>query len=1282
MSRHELLPLQQLKWEVFESFCCELLTLLKPDFTFEHYGKQGDKQRGIDLIGRGEDGSLRVAQCKKVDRFAPADARAVVAAMAFQADKYLLLMSSEATTGVRDVILNTPYWELWDVRDISRRARRLPPETAQQLVENYFGLAWCEVFLGHMGSAGLLTPEEYFARLLDETQLFHQAWPLMGQEKLLDELDGLLGGTYDAALLCGRGGIGKTKLLYEWSKRARSCTPETHILFFEPHLVENGALATGLPAGPCVLVVDDAHAAGNLDPLLALVHSRPRLKVLLTCRPQADGELRSRLYRADFDLRKTLHLEVPQLSEAEVLALAQQGLGEERSHLAGRLAAITVDSPLATVVGARLISERGLDPRLLSSDKDFKAQLFRRFEEIILGEVSARVEPRFCRQLLQLLSALSPFDLEDAFLPKQAWEFLGADEETFRKALDALVEAGALLRTGNHLRITPDLLSEHLFQEACVTLGQSTGYAEKVFEQFAGICPETLASNLAVLGWRLRETREEPPGFLKGPWGRTKHILQTGANHDRRFALRLVIAAAYHEPRRALECVEALLHALYAQRTETTQPLPPEIQEQAFTVLWLVLEASEPPVAHRCLDLMWQVGRDDPRPLGWEQMTDHGVVVLSRIARYHPHKSDARYGLVLDAFERWLEEPDALEHPHTPLPILDALLRKQINLVLKEGDRGMSESFFADAAQMGSIRGRALALVGRCARAGSPRAVQAAADCLGQALRHPRSMHAEDPQGTGQWIPEQLQIIELLEQLASELPEPLCHQLLVNALYPAIIEKMEPRVFARALAFISSVPDVFELRLVRALKHNSLVDSRLDTVDEVSVRWPPTKDLLPGIEKEFRERFPDPAAGYAHLQERISTIAQFKRGSASPGDFLKTIAQANPLYAQCFCEHALAQESTSLDDFLPGMLGVLREQSFRWFLPTLRRLVASGAPRLRDLAARSYASVGMAAMASNEVLKLEDEELRTLRMLIADEQLETRSAAVFWLYVLEPARDSWLVEALAELDIKADTALASNLCRVLKTLHARNGIPPEHLDMFLSKLLPIRSLPLGSIQQFLADVSAGRAAPQVFEFVLSRIQHLETGTPADFEPFPQERDPDFPRLLGSDEHATSHLQAVLAKYPGATVAQRRWLAMLFNALSSDCGSSESIALLQEQARTGDASTLDAVASVLSHAPVDFVLDKFELTRRLVERSSTLGETCARDFMHRLLRRAALGAREGDGRTSVPQGEQRLERALRCRIGLPLGSRAYPFYARLCEKLEELQPPRNWPSRAS
>jgi hypothetical protein len=1272
--RPELLPLKDLRsWESFESFCCDLLNHIHPERPFAHYGKRGDTQHGIDLLGRGQDGSHWVAQCKKYEHFTSRHAKEALEAMSFKADRYLLLISDEATAGVRDVIHEVPSWELWDVRDISRQVRDLPLHKARKLVEHHFGPDWRKHFLGLSGDSDLLSPSDYFARQLDTQRLFHQAWTLVGRENLLEALDDLLLPTHEAALLSGRGGIGKTKLLYEWSRKTTERSPETRIFFIDAQRPLSREAFDELPAGACILVVDDAHSAQDLSTLLAIARKCPQLKLLLSCRPQALDELRSRLSRADFDLRRTMLLEVPPLSKGDVLTLARQGLGEGSAHLAEELAAISADSPLVTVVGARLVSEQGFAPRLLSGNADFQQLLLRRFEEIIVGKVSSRVERRLCQRLLELLSVLSPFDPEDAFLPQQAWEFLRLDEETFRDAVDALVEAGALLRTGNHLRVTPDLLAEHLLEKACIDSGRSTGYAEKVFDQFAGLSPETLMRNLSALSWRLRETGEEPPGFLSGPWSKLKHILATGSNSDRRFILRLVVAAAYHEPQRALECVEQLFHTLYAQRVDASTPLPPELQKSAFTALWLVLEASDS-LASRCVDLLWQVGRDDPRKLDTYSMGDHGVGVLFQLARYSPEQPPNRYDFILDAIERWLEDPDVFDHVHTPFPLFEAILKKQINLSFHDGDEFDRKPFFADATQMGPVRRRALALVQRCVRSGRPRIVQEAADCLRRALRPPNTALDEDAQGPEQWIPEQLEIIQMLEQLATEYREPFYRCLLVNALYPAITEALDARVFERALAFISSVPDDFDLRLARVLSFDFLGDrvGSRDIPAEVSARWPSLRQILPDVVKAFHKRFPDPIAGHEFLQERLSFIAQVPRPSGSEGEFLEMLARLKPSYAQAFCEHVLAQEQTRLHRPLPEALRVLRQLTFPWFHATARKLMASGKPQLREFIARSYASAGMELSHPDKALEHQEEELHTLRELLQDEEPAIRNYTVFWLNALGPARDAWLVEVLSGFVVGEDGSLASNLCGVLNALHQRGGLPPEYVATFLRKLVPIRSFPPGSIQRFLKEQS-GRTPSQVFDLVLCRIQHLEDSPATGFQPFPLERSrPEFVLELAGNAHAASFLQAVLDRMPGASVTQRRWLALLFNALSSDCSSLLSLAFIQEQAHTADASTLDSLASVLSHASVDFILNQFELTCTLIERARALGEPCRRNLNDKLLNRAVRGLGEGDWHSSVPRGEERRERAVTLRNRLRLGSPAWPFYTQFSEELAEQQ----------
>lgn len=1272
LSRPELLPLKQLDWSAFEAFCCELLNLCRPALTFSNYGKRGDAQQGIDLLGKGENGTCWVAQCKQVDDFTAKHAEKAVKAMTFKADQYLLLISDEARANVRKVIHAEPNWELWDVRDISRRVRDLPQHKSKRLVEQYFGLSWCRDFLGLPGPSVLLTPEEYFTRQLDSTRLFHHAWERVGREELLNRLDSLLGPTHDAALLWGRGGIGKTKLLYEWSRLAAERHPEVPLFFIDPQRPLETEALQELPPSSCVLIFDDAHPGGPLDSLLAMLRKHSGARLLLCCRPESRHALRSWLSRADFDGWKTLELEVPPLSSAECLALAQQGLGEQRRHLAAKLAAISADSPLATVLGARLVSKHGADPRLISNHEEFKHLFVECFEEIIHGTVSPGVDPGLCSRLLQLLSALAPFDVEDAFVPVKVRDFLGIDEASLHNALVTLTEAGALLRTGTRLRITPDLLAEHILEEACVKEGASTGYAEKVFELFQGIWAEPLMRNLSALGWRLRQCGKEPPGFLDGIWAKLRNVLQTGNNRDRQFVLRIVISAADLDPQRALDCGEAVLHRLHVEGADRSRNDVSEVLRLAFSTLWSIQESSESLVQH-CLDRLWEEGQDDPRPLTGNAQLDHGLGMLCWMARCRPKTPAGRYMRMLEAIERWLNAPDALDHVHSPLPVLGALLGKSAN-IYSESEEGFEfRTFIVDAEQMRPVRRRALDLIQRCARSGRCQVVRDASWYLAQALRNPKPFAETEPVELHLWIPEQFEIIQRMQQLAEELREPFFRYLLIQALHPATHERMDPQVFERALAFISSVPADFEIRLVHSLCSDLLGDPPMGRrpPEELSALWPARVDILPSVARELRDRFPDPSAGARFLHGRSEFLNQLRQPKSDATALLRALAEQVPSYAQEFCESAIEQRSPYLYHALPGALRVLWKQEPTWFRALARKLMASGQRSQRELVARTYASAGMAHQhKAGEVLSLDDEELGLLALLLKDEDPEIRNYSVFWLEVLEPSRDAWLHNVLARFDINGNPSLPGNLCAGLRALHARGGLSGERLDPFLHKLFPLRRYSEFVIRKFLFT-AAQHAPQQILEFILSRIERVGRDAPEDFEPFSLEREPDLFSPLGEGPLGASILREVIARLSRAPDDQRRWLAMLFNALSFDCTSRAGIALLEEQAGTSNEASLEAVSWVLSHASADWVFDWPDLTRQIMERAHEVGAACQRDVEQRLLERAVLGRKAGVWQSTVPKGEKRLELARERKSRLPLRSAALPFYAQLVEQLEAM-----------
>ena len=71
LARPEQLPLNDpnFSWEKFEAFCREFVSSLPDVEQVHHYGKRGNRQRGIDLVAKLRDGREWVFQCKRLEKF-------------------------------------------------------------------------------------------------------------------------------------------------------------------------------------------------------------------------------------------------------------------------------------------------------------------------------------------------------------------------------------------------------------------------------------------------------------------------------------------------------------------------------------------------------------------------------------------------------------------------------------------------------------------------------------------------------------------------------------------------------------------------------------------------------------------------------------------------------------------------------------------------------------------------------------------------------------------------------------------------------------------------------------------------------------------------------------------------------------------------------------------------------------------------------------------------------------------------------------------------------------
>jgi hypothetical protein len=281
-----------------------------------------------------------------------------------------------------------------------------------------------------------------------------------------------------------------------------------------------------------------------------------RTKLILVARPSGKNTIESVLFR-EVDRSKVFTLEaLTKLRRDDVSDLALQALDSNTAGYLERLIRVSWDCPLVTVVGGRLIRERKIEPELFPSDEDFRREVLSRFT----GEVtSALPEPRdIWRNILSLTAALEPVRPAASEFRDKAATFLGIESWDLYKRFETIEEHGLLFRRGGLVAIAPDVLGDFILEEQCLTRrGEDTGYAKRVFDEFASHHARNLLRNVSELQWRIDQGTSAPkPQLLDTIWQDILKEFRAAGYASRIDILKIIESAAALQPARALELVK------------------------------------------------------------------------------------------------------------------------------------------------------------------------------------------------------------------------------------------------------------------------------------------------------------------------------------------------------------------------------------------------------------------------------------------------------------------------------------------------------------------------------------------------------------------------------------------------------------------------------------------------------------------------------------------------------------------------------------------------------
>lgn len=552
------LPIQNLTAENFALFCKDLIQALNPEADVHSYGTQGYKQDGIDILAKLFK-TVFDYQCKRHKQFGPADIEAAVKKTTFRANHHHLLLSRPASPDARKKIIQYSKWSLWDREDISNKIRYLPnKDVALRIVDTYFP-GKRKSFLGIDEPSSWLTPQEYFRPQESRAKLFSHGWTLVGRQKELEVLREFeQQNDTKALLISGRGGIGKSRLLKAW---VESINKSINVRFVYPGSSIEAKDFDLLPNGPDLLVIDDAHERNDISLILSgVARNRPEMKIILSSRPYGLTRLEDELGKSgiNYDSEKTISVSDLDVNDAEKLAseIIDDPSVNGDKRLGRRIAEITQDCPLATVIGSRLVGQGLIRPELLNNERKFRDRLLSSFRDVVSGEVGGK-DPEKTRELLDFLATIQPFNPSDLNFQSSVERTLGEHFDLVLRKIGVLEDAGILLRRVNNLRVVPDLLADYIRFEASYDEKNSrpTGYVDRIFNYLDDDLATHLLINISQIDWRLSENNVQSM-LLDDVWEQIFSEIKDANNSGRCFIIKRLKDVAYYLPNKLKELVE------------------------------------------------------------------------------------------------------------------------------------------------------------------------------------------------------------------------------------------------------------------------------------------------------------------------------------------------------------------------------------------------------------------------------------------------------------------------------------------------------------------------------------------------------------------------------------------------------------------------------------------------------------------------------------------------------------------------------------------------------
>ncbi len=545
------------------------------------------------------------------------------------------------------------------------------------------------------------------------------------------------------------------------------------------------------------------------------------------------------------------------------------------------------------------------------------------------------------------------------------------------------------------------------------------------------------------------------------------------------------------------------------------------------------------------------------------------------------------------------------------------------------------------------IRNHALNLIENCTKANQLNVVIRAVKSLENALRKPvaffgREITLEEEQ---RWIPQQLKILDIFNDLIKENTNPLVHLNIIDALLWHTDYNSLVKVKRKAKKVLKSIPKSYELKVTAALRHSYnwdwLFERKKHSILNSDIRSKRAEGICLHIAKELLQRHPDAKEGMQNLNARLEDIACIGV-SCFPKTFLSQLSQLNPIYAEKICEGLIENPDFPLAKYFYWLLSGIINTNFNKAITIAQRAVNTKQHTLCQAMTWRYFNIDITKKLLNHTNPI------------------VRQLAISSLSAIYSAEPKLAVETALTVDIGNSTELASGLCQVFDEYAiSPNFLKDEELVTLLEKLEPVKNIEEYHISGFIAYASK-RIPRYLINLLINRIKRLEEKREENYQPLPyigfhHELD----GLADSHEYEDI-LRDIRQEALKKTYYISFWIPKLFKEASLGFNSI-SLKVLEEWITSTDAATIETVSLLLVDAHEELIFQHIEFVTKLIEQAYNLGDECYQTVKYHLLESATSGVHFRAIGHPAPEDITLQEQASAVAAQFTVGSPTYRFY---------------------